>query len=319
LKSPLTIALAHLRQHPEDYLFPLAKLSKMPPLLKKNLSDNCSSDPAQILAWAKQFPGCNFGIALRRSRLIVADIDVSKNKPGRRTYDWLDLLYKWPATSRVKTPSDGYHCIYRGQHVMKVAGFGPAVDSPNYVVCPGMPVKAGGCYRYINTLPRAEAPAWFYEVLAHKEHDRVTNARETVIDLDQPHNVASAIDYLQHDAAPAIEGQGGEFRTMLTAMSLRDLGISEDYALELVIDHYNERCDPPWEYDGLKQKVANSYAYASMRPIGGGTAEADFANDPPEPVTAMRHNREENFVTVNGYKFSVTRTPRSKRKGIEHA
>src|SRR3977135_840998 len=94
--TPLNVALAHLGRFPTDYLFPLAKLSKFPPLLKKNLSDNCSNDPTQIKAWDKQFPGCNFGIALRRSRLIVADIDVSNGKPGRNTYEVLDIVYTWP-------------------------------------------------------------------------------------------------------------------------------------------------------------------------------------------------------------------------------
>src|SRR5450432_1661701 len=159
--TPLDIALAHLRRFPTDYLFPLATLSKFPPLLKKNLSENCSNDPAQLRAWDRQFSSCNFGIALRRSRLIVADIDVSKGKPGRQTFDVLDLWYGWPKTSVVKTPSDGFHCYYRGQHVMKVNGFGPGADSPNYVVCPGMPVKGGKSYRYVNLRARAEAPTWF--------------------------------------------------------------------------------------------------------------------------------------------------------------
>ena len=193
--TPLDIALEHLEAFPTDYLFPLAKLSKFPPLLKKNLSENCSNDPAQIKAWARKFPGCNFGIALRRSRLIVPDVDVSKGKPGEDTYQLLEMLYGWPRTSRVRSPSGGFHCIYTGQHVMKVGGFGPAVDSPNYIVCPGMPVKGGRSYRYINALPRAEAPPWFYKVLAPKEHLQVDNAADVAVEYDQPHNIASAIDY----------------------------------------------------------------------------------------------------------------------------
>jgi hypothetical protein len=310
--TPLDTALAHLRRFPADYLFPLAKLSKFPPLLKKNLSENCSNDPAQLRAWARQFPSCNFGIALRRSRLIVADIDVSKGKPGRQTFDVLDLLYGWPKTSVVKTPSGGFHCYYRGQHVMKVNGFGPGADSPNYVVCPGMPVKGGKSYHYVNLRARAEAPTWFYQLLVPKE--RVANSGDTVVELDQSHNVASAIDYLTDDAAPAIEGAGGEYRTMLTAMELRDLGISEEYALSLMLDHYNEqKCDPPWEFDGLKQKVANGYAYASMRPIGGGTAEAEFAGDKPELI---KHDPDAKFTVVRGMKIEVMRTPRAPRKKV---
>ena len=310
--TPLDIAVEHVRRFPTDFLFPLAKLSKFPPLLKRNLSDNCSNDPAQLRAWDKKFPSCNWGIALRRSRIMLADIDVSNGKPGRATFDLLDMLYSWPKTSCVKTPTGGYHLYFTGQHVFKVGGFGPAVDAPNYVVCPGMSVKDGGSYRFTNDLPRAEAPTWFYELLAPKE--RVANAAERVVELDQPHNVAHAIHYLANDATLAIEGEGGEFRTMKTAMALRDLGISECRALELMLDHYNEKCQPPWEFDGIEQKVANGYAYASLRPIGGLTAEADFASDPPEPVMPMGNGRGDNFVTLNGYKFSVTRTPRSRKK-----
>lgn len=296
--TPLDIALVHLKTYPEDYLFPLAKLSKFPPLLKKNLSDNCSNDPKQLVAWdngktpeGRSMKGCNWGIALRRSRLIVADVDVSKGKPGRETYDLLDMLWTWPSTQRVRSPSGGYHCLYRGQQVMKVNGFGPAVDSPNYVVCPGMPVKDGGRYRYINALPRAEAPTWFYKLLARKEHLQVSNAAEVVVEYDQAHNIATAIDYLLHDAPLAVEGEGGEFRTMKTAMALRDLGISEEYALGLMLEHYNERCSGPWEYDELRQKVRNGFAYASMHTIGGLTAEADFAGQPIEPITQLERAR----------------------------
>jgi hypothetical protein len=311
--TPLDVAEAHLERFPTDYLFPLAKLSKHPPLLKKMLWENCSNDIAQLRKWDKMFPGCNWGIALRRSRLIVADVDVSKGKPGRSTYELLDMLHEWPPTSRVRSPSGGLHAIYTGQHVMKVNGFGPAIDSPNYIVCAGMPVKDGGRYRYINELPRAEAPSWFYKVLAPRPRDNAVNAREAVVELDQPHNVAEAVYYLQHDAKPAIEGAGGEYRTFLTAMNLRDLGVSEDCALGLMLEHYNvePKCSPIWDYDGLKQKVANGYAYASLGAIGGDTAEADFAADTSEPFTPPVKNREDNFVTINGYKFAVSRTPRA--------
>jgi hypothetical protein len=214
----------------------------------------------------------------------------------------------------VMTPSDGYHLYYRGQHVMKVGGFGPAVDSPNYVVCPGMKVQDGKAYRYVNARPRAEAATWFYELLAPKE--RVANASDAVIELDQPHNIAHAIDYLLHDAPPAIEGEGGEFRTMLTAMALRDVGISEPTALELILDHYNARCSPPWDnIEELIKKIANGYAYASMRPMGGATAEADFAGDDVDIDSIKPHgqDRSKNFVILDGKKFSVARTPRPQR------
>jgi hypothetical protein len=308
--TPLDVALAHLRRFPTDYLFPLK--GKSQPLVKKNLSDNCSNDPEQIKKWAKQFPGCIYGIALRRSRLLVADVDVSKGKPGLDTYDLINMLYSWPSTERVRSPSGGTHCYYIGQHVMKVGGFGPAVDSPNYVVCPGMLVK-DGVYRRVNKLARADAEPWMYQVLGRKSDSVRVNAREAVVELDQPHNVADAIHWIVNDAPRAVEGDGGEYQTMKVAMMLHDFGISEDYALQLMLDHYNEqKCDGPWEYDGLKQKVANGYAYASMRAIGGGTAEADFANLSPEPP----HVRDplQNYTRVGNKLIAIMRTPRAPRK-----
>lgn len=314
--TPLDIALAHLEQFPTDHLFPLAELSKFPPLLKKNLSDNCSNDPARLIAWSKEprLRNCNWGIALRKSGLIVADADVAKDKPGRATYDWLDVLHGWPKTSVVLTPSKGFHQYFRGQHVMKVNGFGPALNSPNYSIVPGMKVKGGGVYRYVNDRPRAEAPTWFYQVLAPKPHG-FGNITDAVIELDQHRNISHAIEYLRRDALPALEGNGGEFRTMLTAMQLRDEGISEERAVELMIQFYNERCDPPWDYDDFAKKIANGYAYASLRPPGGGTGEYDFTDDDPDVNSIVPHgvDRSKNFVILDGKKFSVARVGRLKK------
>jgi hypothetical protein len=44
-----------------------------------------------------------------------------------------------------------------------------------------------------------------------------------------------------------------------------------------MIDHWNERCEPPWTIDELSVKVANAYRYAQNRP-GERTAEAVFAS-----------------------------------------
>src|SRR5207244_3379828 len=80
-------------------------------------------------------------------------------------------------------------------------------------------------------------------------------------------------------AEPAIEGKSGDATTLKVAMSLRDNGISEPRAVELMNEYYNGRCEPAWEIEALTTKVRNAYAYASMSQIGGKTAEADFSDD----------------------------------------
>jgi hypothetical protein len=65
---------------------------------------------------------------------------------------------------------------------------------------------------------------------------------------------------------PAIEGQGGDAWTVQTAAELHDLGISEPVALELMLEHWNPRCEPSWEPDDLAVKVGNGFRYAQNEP-----------------------------------------------------
>src|SRR5207249_3066007 len=60
----------------------------------------------------------------------------------------------------------------------------------------------------------------------------------------------------------AIEGQGGDARTFATACGLRDLGVSEAQAVELLSNEWNSRCSPPWSVAELETKAANAFRYA---------------------------------------------------------
>ena len=82
-----------------------------------------------------------------------------------------------------------------------------------------------------------------------------------------------------------------------------------------MLTYYNTdfTCVPLWEYDDLKVKVRNAYAYATRNAPGADTAAADFADDPAPEITPIGKNREDNFVVLDGMKFSVVRTPRPRR------
>jgi hypothetical protein len=284
----LILALEYLSQHPNRFLFPIKKLAKFPPLVQGNL-EIASNDPEQIRAWHQNFPGANWGVALRKSSLMVVDVDTKPGKVGRATYDALDLAYGWPETETVVTPSGGEHRYYDGRHVFALGehGFGRDVDSPNYTLIAGCTFKDGTSYKTINAHASVPAPQWFYDVISAAK-ERLPDADESVVDLDKPENVAWAIDYLQNDAAPSIEGQGGEHQTLKIAMSLRDNGISEARAVELMNDLYNVPglCEPEWEIDDLTKKVNNAYTYANLSKVGGKTAEADFTDDDAEEIAA---------------------------------
>lgn len=289
--NSLALALDYLTRYPNRYLFPIKAAAKYPPLVKDNLAGNASNDPEQIKKWVKQFTrrdgvGPNWGVALKKSSLFVVDVDcnAAKGKQGQTTFDDLDLLYGFPDTEKVVTPSGGFHLYYDGEHVFKLGkyGLGQDIDSPNYVLIEGCTFKDGTSYKRVNPeTPTAPKPSWFAEVIRAAAKERVTNASEAAVDLDKPAAIAWARDYLKNDAEPAIQGQGGENATFRVACSLRDNGISQGTAFELMNELYNVpgSCDPEWEPEELRAKIGNAYTYASLAMAGGKTAEAEFMSD----------------------------------------
>lgn len=294
----LALALAYLdRCFYTRYIFPIKAGAKFPPCLKDNLEGNCSNEPAQIIAWARKFPGCNWGVAHRKSGLLVVDVDTNANKGkvGQQTFDALDLEYGWPATEETTTPSGGHHHVYLGwaddshpEHIMALGenGIGKDIDSPNYTLIPGCVFKDGTTYVGNGAEP-VRCPEWVYNLIkSAKTRQRVANAGEIVVELDQEANIEAAIAFLQEDAEPAIEGEGGDFKTLKTAMYLKDLAISENLAADLLNEYYNPRCVPAWTMADLEKKVTNAWNYSSLSKVGGKTAEADFdeVNEDEEPL-----------------------------------
>jgi hypothetical protein len=105
------------------------------------------------------------------------------------------------------------------------------------------------------------------------------------IEPDQPGNIHAAIDYLKNDVAPAVAFDQGNNRTYETACYVRGrFGLSEATCYDLMIEHFNPRCDPPWSADELEPIVKHAYAYAQST-LGADSAEADFASDPLPPMT----------------------------------
>lgn len=302
-KSTLDLALDYLDFNPGRYLFPLRNQAKDPPLISNNL-EAASNDVAVIREWHSRWFGCNWGLALAKSNLFVVDVDMKPGKNGAATWDDLDLQYGFPATETVRTPSGGLHHYYAGRHVFGLGkhGFGPDVDSPNYVLIPGCSINIGGNGRYEtiyalhdNRLPGIQpAPSWFYDVLK-AARERETVEQRAIITLDTADIVERAIHYLQNDARPSIEGRGGESQTLHTAGVLKDLGVSEPKCVELMAEFYNVPgiCDPLWavgegpDSDRLDIKVRNAYAYLAGKAPGEDSAVADFDGDEPPPPLAM--------------------------------
>lgn len=297
-KRTLDLALEYVDRHfGTRYLFPIKPSKKFPPLIKNNL-DDASNDPVQLAAWEAQWPGCNWGLSHAKSKTMVADIDVNpaKGKIGQTTFDGLDLMYGWPETETTTTPSGGFHLIYEGwanadhpAHIMALGanGLGKDIDAPNYTVIPGCTFDDGTGY-VSNDAEAVKCPAWIYDVIrSTKTKSRITNAGEIVVELDQQANVDTAIDFLQNDAEPSIQGQSGDYNLLKTAYYLKDIGISQEMGAQLLDEYFNPRCEPPWDYADLEKKMAGAYSYANLSKVGGKTAEADFVDDPIPEIKPM--------------------------------
>jgi hypothetical protein len=291
----LDIALASLKTFPRLHLFPVAFDNKAQPLLKDYLK-RASNDPAQIRRWhaywKKRFNGveCWWGAAPALSGLVFADIDTKPGKRGQETFELFDLLYGWPRTRITRSPSGGRHHWYQGSHLFALGtnkSKHPGIDFAQYVILPGCMKANGTGYTLLADHPIADAPDWFY-VEAKRLADKVeATEQEPVIDLDQPANVDWARYFLQHDAPRSVAGEGGEQTTLDVATVLKDMGISEPLALELMAELYNVggRCDPIWSMDetpaedSLPVKVHNAYTYKRNIAPGASAADAEFGND----------------------------------------
>jgi hypothetical protein len=300
----LDIAILSLKKFPWLHLFPVAFDNKGQPLLKDYLK-RASNDSARIRQWhsywKKRFSGldCWWGVAPALSGLVFADIDTKPGKRGQETFELFEIVYGWPQTMVTGSPSGGRHHWYRGRHLFAVGtdkSNHPGIDFAQYVILPGCMKADGTGYTLQADHPIADAPDWFY-VEAKRTAAKVEPiVQDPVIDLDQQANVDWARSFLQHDAPRSIAGQGGEQTTLDVATVLKDMGISEAMALELMAEFYNVdgRCDPIWSMDesspedSLPVKVRNAYTYKRRVAPGASTAEAEFAGDDSVVVPLSR-------------------------------
>jgi len=117
--------------------------------------------------------------------------------------------------------------------------------------------------------------------------------------------------YLLEEAPLAVEGSAGDETSYRVACRLKDMGVVEADCLALLIEHWNDRCSPPWSIDDLKTKVANAYRYG-REPLGAAAPEVQFEpiqpTIDPEPAVSDLHpfdlmNRNHAFVIAGDGHF----------------
>ncbi|MDR6827204.1 hypothetical protein J2X48_000922 [Bosea sp. BE271] len=254
-------------------VFPLAAGEKVPP---KGLAwkAEATTDPAKIKAWWAFEPRYNYAVAAGEG-LLILDVDAGKN--GYAALLDLDI----PETLTVKTPGGGEHRYYLGPDVANsVDRIAPGLDmrsAGGYVVGPGSYFADAdgakgytGFYTVAQDVPPVVAPESLV-LLAGTPKER---EQGPAVSIDDPDDIVFAIHYLLKDAPIAIEGRGGNATTYAVAARVIEIGVSAELAVDLMAEHWNERCLPPWTREELLTLCQNAQNYAQSRQGSGGVAAA---------------------------------------------
>ena len=238
------------------YVFPLHPGTKRP--VWKGWLEHATTDPERIKEiWAER----PYNVGVLTDGMICVDVDVKDGRNGIISAFDLGLPFE---TLTVRTTSGGLHLYYSGPDVSNSVGtLGDGLDVRShhgFVVAPGSVYRAGR-YELLRDLPMAPFPE---ALLPRLNRPRVREAPLVDVELDEPSAVDHARNWLRSHPV-AVEGQGGDDHTYRTALKLRDFGLSEPVALDLLLA-WNEGCLPSWDADDLKTKVANAYAYGKNPP-----------------------------------------------------
>jgi len=260
-------------------VFPCQPLTKLPAKGCRWKAE-ATQDEGQIAAWWRDTPDANIGVVA--DGMIIVDEDNKDGKPGAFEFDLLDID---PETYTTATPNGGLHHFYA--HAGRVSqraigeGLDVRVSGVGYVIAAGSKLPTGE-YRVVKDLPVLPAPQALVERCG-KPRDPAADPRQPVAELNTEANIQRVIEYLAYFAKPAVQGERGDDQAYLTACRAKDLGVSDGVCLDLMLEHYNDRCDPPWEPERLEAKVTSAYTNG-QNPPGSDTPEAHFAGvDVPSP------------------------------------
>ena len=248
----------------------------------RDWATSATADPLEV---AEKWSSAEFNPCVLATGLAILDVDKRATKDGFKALAELGL--DLPETFTVGTPSDGEHYYYDAQGIeFGQADLAPGINiraTNGYVVGPGS-VFNGKPYVIKRDVEVAPLPAKLAEKLKAVAQ-RTAKKGAIVGELDTDLAVQQASHFLKHLAEPAVQGDGGDNATYNAALRIFDYGLTEQTALELMLEHYNERCSPPWELEGLQQKVQNAQQYRKAA-VGRANVLIGFKPAPPPRAPA---------------------------------
>jgi len=232
----------------------------------------------------------NYGIAPNERQLVI-DADPRNfdqgDKPHLRLLEEAGIDIKTSSTL-VQTGGDGLHIFYnlpelpQGMEIKKnyknYKGLDFITDGAYVVGAGSIHPDTKRPYRLLEHCSiedMKEAPQELLDLLLVPitSRSKITKELEAVKDEDEQ-TLERYIEYLNLEE-PAVEGDSGDAKTFQVACAGRDYGLSAGKTLELMLEHYNPRCQPPWGADELELKIYNAYQYATGA-AGSKAPESDF-------------------------------------------
>ena len=241
-----------------------------------------TDDPAKLAEWHAVNPDFNWAVATGLSGLFVLDIDPAG-------LDWWDRLLERDTAIReaverafqVRTPRGGLHIYFVGEGPSTASRIAEGIDtrggirrdgkivSGGYVLLPGSKTDKGHYSALpggaINPLPEA-----ILKIIPTRAKTD-TLGLEKNPDADQPRNVSWALDLINNyvqSGRVSVQGRGGNNTAFQVAASILDKAISPGLAFELLWEHWNPHCQPPWDEWELETIIRNAAEYGED--TGGG-------------------------------------------------
>ena len=257
-------------------VFPLAQGGKEPERAM-GWQTRATNDPAKVAGlWTGVIVGndqpFNIGVALDDDVLVI-DIDVRDGRRGRESLALLEAIYDpLPATYRVQTASGGDHHYFR---VPKGLSFAKELQTNvdlktlgGFVLGPRSVID-GKRYAVVSGSPDALAvlPADWIEHAKRSAKATSLHKGEVLVDEDAPAAIARATDWLRKSAP--------DNGTFAVACKVKDFGVSEAVALELLMTEWVEPRELGKDIDHIAFRVGNAYRYG-QNAVGIASAEAEF-------------------------------------------
>lgn len=257
-------------------VFPLIPGDNRP--REKGWTRTATRDPDEVRRlWSDPVTGWpqDFNIGVLTDEMIVVDVDVKGGRKGLESAEQLGLLADVLDTLTVRTPSGGLHIYYHGPNrSLSVGKLGEGLDIRSYhgyVVAPGS-VTPKGVYRLENDAAPIRVPP---ALLSRLDAPRERQETAPVVDLDLEASIVAAVEFLKW--RPGAEAGALNDTCFRVAAAVKDYGVSEKKAVELIVEHWTEKCRPPIPADEVAGIVANAYAYGT-RPPGVSAPAAEFGS-----------------------------------------